>query len=186
MSRQTPHKMALPLPLSAPRPFVAAGGAAPHSARRGGGGPRPSPGGSEGQWAPGRQRLLPPAPPAVYSARAAALRPSGCLRAAPFLAQIPVLRAVPRMPGRGGLRLALLALCLGAAAAGGGDGQRRGGKNRRQAQTASVPQATPAQGKREYRHGLGSWSGGWPPPCPRRGWGSAVLLGLVVLCPRPR
>uniref|UniRef100_A0A8V0YC34 Fibronectin n=1 Tax=Gallus gallus TaxID=9031 RepID=A0A8V0YC34_CHICK len=51
------------------------------------------------------------------------------------------------MPGRGGLRLALLALCLGAAAAGGGDGQRRGGKNRRQAQTASVPQATPAQGK---------------------------------------
>ncbi|XP_021254881.1 fibronectin isoform X4 [Numida meleagris] len=51
------------------------------------------------------------------------------------------------MPGRGGLRLALLALCLGAAAAGGGDGQRRGGKNRRQAQTASVPQATPAQSK---------------------------------------
>ncbi|XP_031460434.1 fibronectin isoform X2 [Phasianus colchicus] len=52
------------------------------------------------------------------------------------------------MPGRGGLRLALLALCLGAAAAaGGGEGQRRGGKNRRQAQTASVPQATPAQGK---------------------------------------
>ncbi|XP_042730274.1 fibronectin isoform X2 [Lagopus leucura] len=54
------------------------------------------------------------------------------------------------MPGRGGLRLALLALCLGAAAAaaaGGGERQRRGGKNRRQAQTASVPQATPAQGK---------------------------------------
>ncbi|XP_072197712.1 fibronectin isoform X4 [Excalfactoria chinensis] len=51
------------------------------------------------------------------------------------------------MPGRGGLRLALLALCLGATVAGGGDGQRRGGKNRRQAQTASVPQATPAQGK---------------------------------------
>ncbi|XP_015723468.1 fibronectin isoform X5 [Coturnix japonica] len=53
------------------------------------------------------------------------------------------------MPGRGGLRLALLALCLGAAAAGGGDGQRRGGKNRRQAQTASVPQATPAQGGKQ-------------------------------------
>lgn len=93
------------------------------------------------------------------------------------------------MPGRGSLRLVLLALCLGAAAAaaaGGGEGQRRGGKNRRQAQTASVPQATPAQSKREYRHGLRGWSGGWPTPCPRRGWGSAVLLGLVVPCPRPR
>lgn len=85
------------------------------------------------------------------------------------------------MPGRGGLRLALLALCLGAAAAGGGDGQRRGGKNRRQAQTASVPQATPAQGgKREYRHGLRGWSGGRPAPCTPRGWGSVVLLGLLV------
>ncbi|XP_054685219.1 fibronectin isoform X9 [Grus americana] len=53
------------------------------------------------------------------------------------------------MPGRTVWRLALLALCLGAAAAGGGGGQRRGGggKSRRQAQTTSVPQGTPAQGK---------------------------------------
>ncbi|XP_027533828.1 fibronectin isoform X5 [Neopelma chrysocephalum] len=52
------------------------------------------------------------------------------------------------MPGRTVWRLALLALCLGAAAAG---GHRRGagGKSRRQAQTqtTSVPQGTPAQGK---------------------------------------
>ncbi|XP_071419108.1 fibronectin isoform X6 [Pithys albifrons albifrons] len=52
------------------------------------------------------------------------------------------------MPGRSVWRLALLALCLGAAAAG---GQRRGagGKSRRQAQTqtTSVPQGTAAQGK---------------------------------------
>uniref|UniRef100_A0A8B9VY70 Fibronectin n=1 Tax=Anas zonorhyncha TaxID=75864 RepID=A0A8B9VY70_9AVES len=49
---------------------------------------------------------------------------------------------------RNGWRLALLALCLGVAA-GGGAGQRRGGKNRRQAQTPAVPQAqaNPAQGK---------------------------------------
>lgn len=60
MSGQTPRKPARPLPLSAPRPFVAAGGAAPRSARRGGGGPRPSPGCCEGQWAPGRRRLLTP------------------------------------------------------------------------------------------------------------------------------
>ncbi|XP_074950181.1 fibronectin isoform X9 [Phalacrocorax aristotelis] len=53
------------------------------------------------------------------------------------------------MPGRAVWRLALLALCLGAAAAGGGGGQRRGGggKSRRQAQTTVVPQGTPAQGK---------------------------------------
>ncbi|XP_021392897.1 fibronectin isoform X2 [Lonchura striata] len=52
------------------------------------------------------------------------------------------------MPGRTVWRLALLALCLGAAAAG---GQRRGagGKSRRQAQTqtTSLPQGTAAQGK---------------------------------------
>ncbi|XP_071897377.1 fibronectin isoform X13 [Anas platyrhynchos] len=49
---------------------------------------------------------------------------------------------------RNGWRLALLALCLGVAA-GGGAGQRRGGKNRRQAQTPAVPQAqaNPPQGK---------------------------------------
>uniref|UniRef100_A0A8B9TT48 Fibronectin n=1 Tax=Anas platyrhynchos TaxID=8839 RepID=A0A8B9TT48_ANAPL len=45
-----------------------------------------------------------------------------------------------RMLCRNGWRLALLALCLGVAA-GGGAGQRRGGKNRRQAQTPAVPQA---------------------------------------------
>ncbi|XP_050567650.1 fibronectin isoform X14 [Cygnus atratus] len=50
------------------------------------------------------------------------------------------------MPCRNGWRLALLALCLGVAA-GGGAGQRRGGKSRRQAQTPTVPQASPAQGK---------------------------------------
>uniref|UniRef100_A0A8U8C0L5 Fibronectin n=1 Tax=Geospiza parvula TaxID=87175 RepID=A0A8U8C0L5_GEOPR len=53
-----------------------------------------------------------------------------------------------RMPGRSVWRLALLALCLGAAAAG---GHRRGagGKSRRQAQTqtTSLPQGTAAQGK---------------------------------------
>ncbi|XP_058696434.1 fibronectin isoform X5 [Poecile atricapillus] len=52
------------------------------------------------------------------------------------------------MPGRTVWRLALLALCLGAAAAG---GHRRGagGKSRRQAQTqtTSLPQGTAAQGK---------------------------------------
>ncbi|XP_056351948.1 LOW QUALITY PROTEIN: fibronectin [Oenanthe melanoleuca] len=52
------------------------------------------------------------------------------------------------MPGRSVWRLALLALCLGAAAAG---GQRRGagGKSRRQAQTqtTSLPQGSAAQGK---------------------------------------
>ncbi|XP_032920497.1 fibronectin isoform X4 [Catharus ustulatus] len=52
------------------------------------------------------------------------------------------------MPGRTMWRLALLALCLGAAAAG---GQRRGagGKSRRQAQTqtTSLPQGSAAQGK---------------------------------------
>lgn len=64
-------------------------------------------------------------------------------------------------------RLALLALCLGAAAAG---GNRRGGggKSRRQAQTqtTSLPQGTAAQGKREYRpragHGAGHGSAGGP------------------------
>ncbi|XP_048166302.1 fibronectin isoform X7 [Corvus hawaiiensis] len=52
------------------------------------------------------------------------------------------------MPGRAVWRLALLALCLGAAAVG---GHRRGagGKSRRQAQTqtTSLPQGTAAQGK---------------------------------------
>ncbi|XP_064371430.1 fibronectin isoform X5 [Dromaius novaehollandiae] len=47
------------------------------------------------------------------------------------------------MLGRAGWRLALLALCLGAAAAGGGQPR----KSRRQAQAASAPQGTPAQGK---------------------------------------
>ncbi|XP_067154830.1 fibronectin isoform X5 [Apteryx mantelli] len=50
------------------------------------------------------------------------------------------------MLGRAGWRLALLALCLGAAAAGGGQ-RRGGGKSRRQAQPGSVPQGAAAQGK---------------------------------------
>uniref|UniRef100_A0A8C5X6S5 Fibronectin n=1 Tax=Malurus cyaneus samueli TaxID=2593467 RepID=A0A8C5X6S5_9PASS len=52
------------------------------------------------------------------------------------------------MPGRTVWRLALLALCLGAAAAG-GNRRGAGGKSRRQAQTqtTSLPQGTAAQGK---------------------------------------
>ncbi|XP_014737477.1 PREDICTED: fibronectin isoform X5 [Sturnus vulgaris] len=53
------------------------------------------------------------------------------------------------MPGRTVWRLALLALCLGAAAAGGGQRRGAGGKSRRQAQTqtTSLPQGSAAQGK---------------------------------------
>ncbi|XP_074404134.1 fibronectin isoform X6 [Zonotrichia albicollis] len=53
------------------------------------------------------------------------------------------------MPGRTVWRLALLALCLGAAAATGGQRRGAGGKSRRQAQTqtTSLPQNTAAQGK---------------------------------------
>lgn len=137
------------------------GGRASHpgGARRGGGGPRPAPGGAEanGRWG-GGGRLLPPCPP--YIAPGSGAVPSVGL-------SVPS-RAEPsraRMPGRTVWRLALLALCLGAAAAG---GHRRGagGKSRRQAQTqtTSLPQGTAAaQGKREYRPRAGQGQGtGWP------------------------
>lgn len=129
---------------------VLEGGRASHpgGARWGGGSPRPAPGGAEanGRWG-GGGRLLPPSPP--YIAPGQRRRPvRRAVRAVPSRAE----PSRARMPGRTVWRLALLALCLGAAAAG---GHRRGagGKSRRQAQTqtTSLPQGTAAQGKREYR-----------------------------------
>lgn len=171
---------ASPAPAGVPSRLPTACSPRPGCSRRGGNGPRPAPGGAEanGRRGGGGRPPSPRRPPYIRARAAPPPRPSGLVASGTALCAVP---SRARMPGRTVWRLALLALCLGAAAAEGGDGHRRraGGKSRRQAQTTSVPQGTPAQGKREYRAGMGPRGQG-------RAWRAGEARpGLWQRCPAP-